>query len=87
MKYFNFKLVQPFHKNICYDVEKKQLLQNLKKINVYCVIYGTADYEQTYFFQFLAETKARSTDALKDYINSVLINSNWKLDNLEVKEK
>ena len=79
MKHFNFKLVQPFNKNSCYDFEKMQLLkqlQHLKKFNVYCVIYGTADYDQTYFFQFLAETKTRSTEALKHYINSVLINSN-----------
>ena len=90
MKYFNFKLVQPFNKNSCYDFEKKQLLQQLqqlKKFNVYCVIYGTSDYDQTYFFHFLAETKTRSTEALKDSINSILINGNWKLDNLDAKEK
>ena len=86
MNYFNFEVVQPWNKNSCYEVEKKQLLkqlQQLKKFNVYCCIYGTTDYGQTYFFYFLAETKKRKVELLKDYINNIIKSQNWKLINFE----
>jgi hypothetical protein len=79
MNYFNFQFIQPFNKNICYEVEKKQLLQqlqDLKKFNVYCCIYGTTDYNQTYFLSFLAETKIRTVEALKEIINKIAIMQN-----------
>lgn len=90
MNYFNFQLIQPFNKNICYDAEKKQLLkqlQQLKKINVYCVIYGTCDYDKNYFLSFLAETNTKKAETLKDYINTMLTNQNWTLNKFEVKGK
>lgn len=90
MNYFNFQIVQPYNKNICYEVEKKQLLkqlQDLKKFNVYCCIYGTIDYDKTYFLSFLAETKKRTLEQLKESINKIAIINSWKLTQFEVKEK